>query len=238
LAISDHKNADAMSMRRHMTEGQAKELLARYGIHTPRRCFATNADQALAAFRELQSPLVVKLVSRVLHKSDVGGVQLNVASTDTLLEAIHAIDRAAEQHSIAVEGYLVEEMAAHGVEVLVGGMVDAVFGPALLVGLGGIFTEVLDDVALRICPISKKDALEMIGELRAAPLLLGARGRPRVDIDALAAVLMALGGPEGFLMQHSGLVTEVDLNPVIVSTSGAIAVDARVVLREDAGDAG
>jgi acetyl-CoA synthetase (ADP-forming) len=225
-------------MRRHMSEDRAKELLARYGIPTPRRRLATNADEALAAFRDLRPPLVVKLASGVLHKSDVGGVQLNVTSTDALLEAIRAIDSAAAHHAVAVEGYLVEEMAASGVEVLVGGTVDAVFGPALLVGLGGIFTEVLDDVAMRICPISKKDALDMIGEIRAAPLLLGARGRPRVDIDALASVLVGLGGPDGFLIQHSDLVTEVDLNPVIVSTSGAIAVDARVVLREDAGDAG
>jgi succinyl-CoA synthetase beta subunit len=225
-------------MRRHMSEDRAKELLDRYGIHTPRRRLATNADQALAAFRELRSPLVVKLVSRVLHKSDVGGVQLNVASTDALLEAIRAIDMAAAHHSIAVEGYLVEEMAASGVEVLVGGIVDPVFGPAVLVGLGGIFTEILDDIAMRICPVSKRDAVDMISELRAAPMLLGARGRPPVNIDALASVLVALGGSDGFLMQHSDRVTEVDLNPVIVSTTGAIAVDARVLLREDVSNAG
>jgi acyl-CoA synthetase (NDP forming) len=218
-----------------MSEADAKDLLTQYGITTPERRLAATRDEALAALGQLRPPVVVKLVSRALHKSDVGGVRLNISDDATLLQAIDAIDAAAAAHRIAVEGYLIEEMVAGGVEVIVGGMVDEVFGPAVMVGLGGIFTEILDDVALRICPISTRDALEMIGEIRAAPLLLGARGRPPVDIDALAAVLVAVGGSEGFLMTHRDRVAEVDLNPVIVSAFGAVAVDARVDWRQDAG---
>jgi acetyl-CoA synthetase (ADP-forming) len=154
-----------------------------------------------------------------------------------LLAAVEAIDIAAAAHAIEVQGYLIEEMAAGGVEVIVGGLVDQTFGPAVLVGLGGVFTEILDDAALRICPISKREALDMIREIRAAPVLFGARGRPPVDVDALASVLVALGGRDGFLMTHRDRVAEVDLNPVIVSASGAVVVDARVVLRGCAGDA-
>lgn len=233
-AAIGHPRATVTGVRRHMSEAEAKEALARYGVSIPRRRVAADASGALTAFRELQPPVAVKLVSRVLHKSDVGGVKLDIADPAALLAAVEAIDAAAAAHAIEVQGYLVEEMAASGVEVIVGGLIDPVFGPAVLVGLGGIFTEILDDVALRICPISTRDALEMIREIRAAPLLFGARGRPPVDIEALASVLVALGGSDGFLMSHSDRVAEVDLNPVIVSASGAVAVDARVVLREGA----
>ncbi len=209
----------------------AKEWIGRYGVRTPSRRFAANVDDALQALNELRPPLVVKLVSSILHKSDVGGVRLGIESANGLLEAIQAIGRDAARHHIAVDGYLIEETAPHGVEMLVGGMIDAVFGPAVVVGLGGIFTEIFDDVAARICPIDRADALDMIGEIKASPLLFGARGREPVDVEALADVLLALGGNEGLLVQHADRIEAVDLNPVIVSPSGAVAVDARIVLR-------
>lgn len=218
-----------------LSEPEAKDVLARFGIATPARRTAVDMSGALAAFRTLRAPVAIKLVSRGLHKSDVGGVHLHIADEAAVAAAVAAIDRAAAAHAIEVEGYLVEEMAAGGVEVIVGGFVDPVFGPVVMVGLGGIFTEILDDVALRICPIATSDALEMIGELRAAPLLSGARGRAPLDVPALAAVLVALGGPEGYLMTEGQRVAEVDLNPVIVSASGAVAVDARIILRDEAG---
>jgi acetate---CoA ligase (ADP-forming) subunit beta len=227
----------ATSIRRHLSEPEAKAVLARFGIATPARRTAVDVRGALAAFRELQPPVAVKLLSKVLHKSDVGGVRLAITDEAGLVEAVQAIDSAAAAHAIGVEGYLVEEMATGGIEVIVGGLVDPVFGPAVMVGLGGIFTEVLDDVALRICPIATSDAMDMIGEIRAAPLLFGARGRPPVDVGALASVLVALGGPEGYLMTHRDHVVEVDLNPVIVSAAGAVAVDARIILGDGAGDA-
>lgn len=223
-----------MGARHHLSEAEAKDALARYGVAVPERRVAAGKREALAALRELRTPVAVKLISEVLHKSDVGGVKLGVADAEALAAAIDAIDEAAASRSIEVEGYLVEEMAAAGVEVIVGGLVDPVFGPAVLVGLGGIYAEILDDVALRICPISTADALEMIGDLRAAPLLFGARGRPAVAVDALASVLVALGGSDGYLMSHADRVAEVDLNPVIVSTTGAVVVDARVVFRQEA----
>jgi acetyl-CoA synthetase (ADP-forming) len=123
-------------------------------------------------------------------------------------------------------------MAPKGVEILVGGVVDPVFGPAVLVGLGGIFTEVLNDVAARICPIDGDEARDMIEEMKCASLLHGARGQPAANVGALCQILVALGGREGLLVQHARTVREIDLNPVIVSPQRAIAVDARIILRE------
>jgi acetyl-CoA synthetase (ADP-forming) len=218
---------------RHLNEVRAKAWVAEYGVRVPRGCYARDLDQAVSALAELHPPLVVKLVSRALHKSEIGGVRVGVHDTQSLCAAIESIERAAGEHGVAVEGYLVEEMAPRGVEMLVGGIVDPVFGPAVLVGLGGIFTEVLDDVVARICPIGRDDACDMIHELRCAPLLLGARGQPPADVAALGDVLLALGGRDGLLLRHEQSVREIDLNPVIVSSEHAIAVDARVILREE-----
>lgn len=227
----------AGASRRHVTEAEAKGMLASYGVATPARRVAATIDQALAALSALSAPVAVKLVSSALHKSDVGGVRLNVADAQAMRDAVSDIDAAAARHGIEVEGYLVEEMASPGVEVIVGGMIDATFGPAVLVGIGGIFTEIMDDVSVRICPIARKDALAMIHELRASKLLLGARGRTPVDIESLASIILAIGGEKGFLVEHQDRVAEIDLNPVIVSAKGAVAVDARIVMREGVSDA-
>lgn len=217
-----------------LREAGAKDLIAGYGIRTPARREARTVDEAVRALAALRAPVVVKLVSRALHKSDVGGVRLGIQDAAGLRDAIDAIDRAAAERRIAVEGYLIEEMAPRGVEVLVGGIVDPVFGPAVVVGLGGVFTEILNDVVARICPIDADDALEMIRETKAARLLFGVRGQPAADVDALVDVLLALGGPRGIMMDDSHRIREIDLNPVIVSPQGAVAVDARIILRKDA----
>lgn len=221
-------------MSAQLREAGAKDWIGRYGIATPARREARTLDEALRALPALRPPVAVKLVSPALHKSDVGGVRLGVQDAAGLRDAIADIDRAAAGRCLAVEGYLIEEMAPRGVEVLVGGIVDPVFGPAIVVGLGGVFTEVLNDVVARICPIDAADAHEMIREMRSSPLLFGVRGQPAADVDALVNVLLALGGPRGLMIEHAHRVREIDLNPVIVSPRGAVAVDARIILREDA----
>ena len=217
-----------------LRESGAKDWIEGYGIRTPARREARTIDEAVDALASLRAPVAVKLISQTLHKSDVGGVRLGIEDASALRDAIATIDRSAAERRIAVEGYLIEEMAPKGVEVLVGGIVDPVFGPAVVVGLGGVFTEVLNDVVARICPIDAEDAREMIGEMNASPLLFGVRGQPAADVDALARVLLALGGPRGLMMEHAQRIREIDLNPVIVSPHGAIAVDARIILREEA----
>jgi acyl-CoA synthetase (NDP forming) len=129
-----------------------------------------------------------------------------------------------------IDGFLVEEMAPQGMELVIGGLRDPQFGPLVMVGLGGIFVEVLQDVAFRICPIERIDALEMLEELKGRALLDGARGQPAVSRQALVDVLLKVGGESGLLMTLGDEIAEADLNPVIVSAHGAVAVDARFIL--------
>ena len=124
-------------------------------------------------------------------------------------------------------------MAPAGHEVVVGGSTDPTFGPVVMFGLGGIFVEILADVAFRICPIAPVDAREMIDELKAVKLLRGARGGLRASEEAIVDTLLKVGGEDGMMLALEGRVTEIDINPLIVSGSGAVAVDARFVLKRD-----
>jgi acyl-CoA synthetase (NDP forming) len=129
-----------------------------------------------------------------------------------------------------IDGYLIEEMAPAGQEIVVGAVRDPDFGPMVMVGLGGIFVEVLADVAFRICPITRLDAEEMLDDLKGAAVLKGARGRKPVSRDAIIDVLLKVGGEDGLLMRHADDFKEADINPLIVSETGAVAVDARFIL--------
>lgn len=217
--------------RTSLTEPEAKRLIASFGIPVPAGCQidAKNAHD-LSAAASLHAPLAVKVISAdVLHKSESGGVELHLADMSAVAAAIDAV--AARHHGVAVEGYLVEEMARPGVELVIGGTVDTSFGPTLLVGIGGVFVEVLDDVSMRLCPITRDDAREMLASLRGAALLGGVRGRPAINIDALLDAMLAVGGTNGLLLQHESMIASLDLNPLIATADGCVAVDARVLLR-------
>jgi acyl-CoA synthetase (NDP forming) len=134
--------------------------------------------------------------------------------------------------SARIDGFLLEEMAPAGLEIVVGGLRDPQFGPLVMVGLGGIFVEVLADVAFRICPIARLDAEEMVDELKGAALFRGARGRRPVSREAVVDVLLKMGGENGLMMTHGEDIAEADINPLIVSDQGAVAVDARFVLTQ------
>jgi acyl-CoA synthetase (NDP forming) len=189
------------------------------------------ADDVAAAFRGLKAPVVVKVVSPdILHKSDAGGVKVNLKSVAEVEAAIRAMAAAPLIKAANVDGYLIEEMAPAGQEMVVGGLRDPEFGPLVMVGLGGIFVEVLADVSFRICPITRVDAEEMLSELKGAAILKGARGRKPASLDAIIDVLMKVGGEKGLLMRHADDIKEADVNPLIVSESGAVAVDARFIL--------
>ena len=190
-------------------------------------------ESAAAVAGTLTPPFALKVISsQALHKSDVGGVRLGLRTSRELDAAISEMRTALQAKELNAQGWLIEEMAAPGAEVVVGGVMDPEFGPMIMAGLGGVFVELLKDVAFRICPITEQDAHSMISGLRGAPLLHGARGRPLVSMDAIVEVLMRLGGEHGLLMQCAEHVAEVDINPLIVSASRAVAVDARFVLRQ------
>lgn len=224
--------AEARSAKRSaLDEAAGKRLLAGYGVAVPQTRVVKDAAGVAAALKELELPVVVKVVSPdILHKSDAGGVAVNLRTAADVEAAIRDMAKKPKIAAARVEGYLIEEMAPAGQEIVVGGLRDPEFGPLVMVGLGGIFVEVLADVSFRICPITRVDAEEMIAELKGAAILKGARGRQPASIEAIVDVLMKVGGENGLLMQHGDDIQEADINPLIVSETGAVAVDARFIL--------
>ena len=215
--------------RKVLDEPAAKRALSSYGVAVPRA--VTIAPGAALSLEGMSGPFAVKLVSPdASHKSDVGGVRLGLADARAAGAAVREMEALAREKGLRLDGFLVEEMAPAGVELAIGGVIDRRFGPVLMLGLGGVFIEIFADTAFRVCPLERGDALDMIDELRAAPLLRGARGRPAVDEKSLVDAMLALGGPGGLLVELESDIAEVDVNPLIVSPRGAVACDARIVL--------
>ena len=216
-----------------LDEAAGKALLEAYGVRAPRSQVVPDAGAGAKVAAQMRGPFVVKVVSpEILHKSDAGGVALNLADGMAVAEAIEEMAAKPAIRDAHVEGWLVEEMSPAGREVVIGGFRDPQFGPMLMVGLGGIFVEILMDVSFRICPVDRDTAQEMLAELKGHALLKGARGEAAVDEAALVDAMLALGGENGILMRHADDIAEADLNPVIVSPEGAVAVDARFILTD------
>jgi acetate---CoA ligase (ADP-forming) subunit beta len=216
-----------------LDEATAKAVLARLGIAVPRGLRLAPDESPAARLDGLRPPFVLKALSgTALHKSDIGAVQLGLRDATEVAEAAAAIAERVADAGVPLSGLLVEEMAAPGVEIVIGGTTDAQLGPMLMLGAGGVFAEILQDVSFRLCPIEQADATQMLDELRIAPILRGTRGRPAVDLAAITRALLALGGPEGFFTLHQARVAEFDLNPLIARPDGLVAVDARIVLTE------
>jgi len=215
--------------RRALDEPAAKRALAAYGLAVPRGV-TVRPGRALD-LAAIAPPYAAKLISPdASHKSDVGGVRLGLADASAAAAAARELEALATGRGLVLDGVLVEQMAAPGVELVVGGVIDARFGPVVMLGLGGVFVEIFGDTAFRVCPIDELDAREMIDELRGAPLLRGARGRPPVDEARIVAALLAVGGERGLLVENEGEIAELDINPLIVSAGAAVACDARIVL--------
>jgi len=224
--------AEARAAKRAaLDELAGKRLLASFGVSVPTSLLVQDATAAAAACDNLRPPLVLKVVSPdILHKSDAGGVKVGLGNAHEVEEAVRAMMKRPAIESARIDGFLLEEMAPAGLEVVVGGLRDPQFGPLVMVGLGGIFVEVLADVSFRICPIARLDAEEMLDELKGAALFRGARGRNPVSREAIVDVLLKVGGENGLMMTHGDDIAEADINPLIVSEHAAVAVDARFVL--------
>lgn len=220
---------------RALPELESLGLLGAAGVVVTPLAAAVDPDAAVVAAEGIGYPVAVKLdASDTAHKSEVGGVRLGLTDAAAVHAAATAVIASGWAAGVAVRGVLVEPMAEPGMEVIVGFQRDPMFGPAVLVGSGGLLAEILDDVSIRLAPVDRTVALAMIDELRSAPLLAGARGRPPIDRVALADLVVAVavfgsGRPD---------VVEIDLNPVIASPAGAIAVDALVVVTDDPGLSG
>ena len=214
-----------------LDEVAGKRILAAYGVLVPPSARAAGPEQVEQALRGLVPPFALKVVSPdIIHKSDAGGVALNLGDADAVREAMAGMARRADGEGHRLEGFLIEQMAPPGHAIVIGGVRDPEFGPVIMLGLGGIFVEILRDVAFRICPITPADAHEMIGGLRGARILAGARGGLAVPEAVIVDALMAIGGEGGLLLEMADDFAEVDINPLIVSPAGAVAVDARFVL--------
>lgn len=217
--------------RTALDEYAGKALLAAYGIAVPRSIVVAGAADVDDALAQLGAPYVVKVISPdLLHKSDAGGVKVNLRTAGEVSGAITEMMRRPAIAEARIDGFLIEEMAPAGQEMVIGGLRDPDFGPLVMAGLGGIFVEALADVAFRICPITRLDAEEMLAELKGVAILEGARGRKPAPKAAIVDALLKMGGEDGLLMRHAGDIREADINPLIVSEKGAVAVDARFIL--------
>jgi acyl-CoA synthetase (NDP forming) len=211
-------------------EHRSKQLLSRYGIPIVKEVLlAPEAVEALAS-SPLPFPVAVKIESPdVPHKTEAGAVRLGVRDLAGLKQAAREVVAAVRRHhpDARIDGVLVQEMAA-GLEIIIGAVNDATFGPTVTFGLGGIFTELLRDVAHGFAPFDAATARAMIGQIRGAALLDGYRGRPALDVAALAD---ALASVSQLIADHADRIAEIDVNPLFVMENGVVAADALIVLR-------
>ncbi len=219
--------------RTALTEEEAKGLFADIGIAVPAHAVATSVEEATTEAERIGYPVVVKVSSpAVQHKTEWAGgrgVQVGLIDEAAVREAAEDILAAADDQGIDA-GVLVEEQldTDPGTELIVGGVRDRAFGPAVLVGLGGIFTEIFEDTSHRLAPLSSAEARSAIEELQSVVLLDGFRGRPPADIDAIAETVSAAGD---LLAEHDA-IAEIDVNPLLATEDGVVALDALITLAD------
>ncbi|GAA5233216.1 acetate--CoA ligase family protein [Verticiella sediminum] len=220
--------------RTSLDEKEGKEILARYGIPVPAEAAATHPDEAEQLAEDIGYPVVLKVLSPdIVHKSDVGGVKLSLANRAEVRQAYAQImaSVSARLPSADIQGVLVQQQAARGVELLVSCTVDPLFGPVLTVAAGGLQAELIADVAQRLLPISKEEAGELLAELKSYPLLTGYRGAPAANLDAVAELLASMSE---MAVELKDDISEIEVNPVIVqpgaAMGGVLAVDCVVRL--------
>ncbi len=212
-----------------LSERDSKQVLSAYGIPVSRDLLVGSASEAARAGTSLGFPVVMKVCSaQIAHKSDLGLVQVGVSSAAEARRTYRSlVERAARLAPKAdVEGVLVSEMVVGGVEAVVGVVQDELFGPAVMVGLGGVLVEVLQDISVRVPPFGPDEAYRMLGELRGRALLEGARGGPPLDVDTLAEAVVRVGHLASDLADE---ISELDVNPLMVMPRGVVALDALVV---------
>lgn len=218
--------------RTYLLEHEAKSIIRTYKIPVTEFAVAETEDAAVKEAERIGYPVVLKILSPdVIHKSDVGGVIINLKTADDVRAAYQSIIDNVHQHqpNAHILGVLVQEFAPAGIEVIIGSLKDPQFGPALMFGLGGIFVEVLKDVSFRVAPITSYDAEEMIKEIKGYPILTGIRGQEPSDIGTLAKILLQVSK---LVMKHSE-INQIDLNPIFSYPKGAKCVDARIILEKE-----
>ena len=215
--------------RTALLESEAKQLFRAHGVAIPPEAVVTSAEEAALVAARIGFPVAMKIVSPdVLHKSDAGGVQLNIRTKDEARKGFDTIIANAHRSDARdIRGVLVAPMLAHGQEVIIGTKIDDQFGPVIMFGIGGVLVEVLKDVVFRVLPISPNTARKMVEEIRSAKLLEGFRGGPPSDKKALNRLLMTVSE----IVEAYPDIEEMDLNPVLVHEEGLSIADARVILK-------
>lgn len=218
-----------------MNEYESKRLIAGLGIDVPAGRLLPPDGIDRPDLDGLSGPFAVKFVSsRIHHKTELGAVRIDVPAED-VPAVCRRMAASPELAGYPCEGFLVEEMvSAPAQEMVVGGLHDPTFGPVVMLGIGGVLLEVLDDVSFRVCPVDAHDVRSMLRELRGFRLLQGYRGSAAADLDALVEAVLAIGGEDGLLMSAYPTAVEIDVNPILVNELGAVAVDAQVLMMEHA----
>ena len=215
--------------RKSLLETEAKKVCREYCIPVTKFELAEDEADAVKLAKGIGYPVVLKVVSPdILHKSDVGGVEVGLKGDDDVLRSYRRIMENVRKNNpkARIKGIVVQEMAPPSTEVIVGALKDPQFGPVVMFGLGGIFVEVLKDVAFRVVPFTETEASEMISEIKAYPILKGYRNTPPADTKAIADILLSTSR----LMTEHPNIKEIDLNPILVYEKGAKAVDARIII--------
>jgi len=218
-----------LNRQRVLTEVESKELLKQAGIPVIETKLARNKKEAISISKEMGFPVVLKIISPdVVHKSDSGGVKLGLANATQVGKAYSEIMSSVRQKctQATIQGVSVQTMAPPGIEIIVGMSQDPQFGPVLMFGLGGVLVEVLKDVSFRIVPVTKRDAGEMIKEIKGYPILEGYRGQEPASIPSLEELIVKVSQ----FVEQNPQIKELDLNPVFAYKDKVVAVDARIIL--------
>jgi acyl-CoA synthetase (NDP forming) len=212
-----------------LTEIESKEILKAAKIPVVETRLATSKKEAVEIAAKMGFPVVMKIVSPdISHKSDVGGVKLGIQNATQAGKAYSEILASVKKHDrkAKIVGVTVQKMARQGLEIIIGMTKDAQFGPVIMFGLGGILVEVLKDVSFRIVPLEKRDAAEMITEIKGFPILKGYRGQEPANVPFLEDLIVKVSD----FVEKNPEIKELDLNPVFAYKDGAMAVDARIIL--------
>ncbi len=219
---------------RDLTEWEARAVFRAYGLPVARMRLAATEDEAVAAAAELGGPVVLKIISPdILHKSDAGGVRVNIQGEAAVRANFREIIANAKAYrpDADIRGVAVQDLAPKGTEVILGSVNDATFGPMVMFGLGGIFVEILKDITFRVAPVSQEQGFKMLSDINSAPILEGARGEAPRDRKALAEVLSRYSQ---MICDLRDEIMESDANPVLVyeEGKGVCVVDARIILKK------
>lgn len=220
--------------RDSLTEIEAKQVFSAYGLPVTKTLLSTSEDEAVSLANKVGYPIVMKIVSPdILHKSDAGGVKVNVKEDQAVREAFQTIMKNAREYKAdaVIHGIAIQEMAPWGTEVIMGSINDPTFGPTVMFGLGGIFVEVLKDVTFRVAPVSCSQSKQMISEIRGAPILAGVRGEEPRDREKLAETVCRYSN---MILELGDEIKESDANPILVyeEGQGVKVVDARIILKK------